>query len=77
MRDYSKLRSRVKELLKSESNYATSLGLSEASVSAKLNGRTPFSIEEIEKSVELLEIPEQQIYQYFFVKKVENNSIKQ
>lgn len=74
MRDYSKLRGKIREVLGSESKYAILLDLSEASISAKLNGKVPFSIEEIDKSVKILEIPETQIYEYFFTKKVENIS---
>lgn len=75
IRDYSKLRGLIREKLGSESNYASLLNLSEASISAKLNGKVPFSIEEMDKTISKLDIPTNQIYEYFFTKKVENNSI--
>jgi len=74
MRDYSKLRGKIREVLGSESKYAVLLGLSEASISAKLNGKVPFSIEEMDKSIIALDIPTDKIYEYFFTKKVENIS---
>ena len=74
--DYSKLRGRVKEILNNESNYADLLGISKASVSAKLNSKVPFSITEMEISISALKIPREEIYEYFFTKKVENNSTK-
>ena len=76
MFDYSKLRGKIKEVLNNESNYADLLGISNASVSAKLNSKVPFSITEMDKSIVALKIPKEEIYDYFFTKKVEKNSTK-
>ena len=76
MFDYSKLRGKIKEVLNNESNYAGLLGISNASVSAKLNSKVPFSITEMDKSIVALKIPKEEIYDYFFTKKVEKNSTK-
>ncbi len=75
MFDYSKLKGRIKEVLGSNNKYAELLNLSEASISAKLNSKVPFSILEIDKSLEILNIPRDEIPHYFFVKKTEKNSI--
>ena len=71
--NYNKLRGKIKEIVGSESKYAELLGLSNASISAKLNSLVPFSITEIDKSVTILNIPTNEIYEYFFQKKVEKN----
>lgn len=66
--NYDKLRGKIKEIVGSESKYAELLGLSNASISAKLNSLVPFSITEIDKSVTILNIPTNEIYKYFFSK---------
>ena len=60
--NYDKLRGKIKEIVGSESKYAELLGLSNASISAKLNSLVPFSITEIDKSVTILNIPTNEIY---------------
>ena len=67
--NYDKLRGRIREILKSESKYAEAMGLSNASISAKLNCDVYFSITEIDKTISLLNIPTNEIYDYFFYKK--------
>lgn len=74
MYDYSKLKGRIKEILGDQGKYAELLNISNASVSAKLNGKVPISITEMDVSIEVLKIPKEEIYSYFFTKKVENNS---
>lgn len=74
MYDYKKLRGKIKEVLGNEYKCAELLGLSEASVSAKLNSKVPISLSEMDKLIETLNIPKEEIYDYFFTKKVEFNS---
>lgn len=74
MFDYSKLKGRVKEILGNDGLYAEMLGISRASVSAKLNSKVPFSITEMDTSIVILKIPKDEIYDYFFRKKIEKNS---
>ncbi len=64
--DYSKLRGRVIEKFKKIKNYAPALGISKTSLSNKLNNKVPFNQEEITRSVELLDIPYNEINLYFF-----------
>lgn len=74
MYDYQKLRGRIKEQLGNESKLADILNLSNSSISAKLNSLVPFSLREMDIMIEKLKIPTNEIYQYFFTKKVEKNS---
>lgn len=72
--DYSKLKGKIKEVFGTQGAFASAIGLSDVSVSNKLNNINDWKQEEIEKSVEQLEIPFSEIHVYFFTKKVENNS---
>lgn len=74
MYDYSKLKGRIREKIGSQREYARLLNISNASASAKLNSMVAFSITEMDKSLKILDIPVEQIYDYFFTKKVESNS---
>ena len=74
MYDYSKLKGRIKEILGDQGKYAEILHMSNASISAKLNSKVPFSITEMDITIKALQIPKEQIYEYFFTKKVEKNS---
>lgn len=72
--DYSKLRGKIKEVLKNESELAPILNLSRPSISAKLNSKVPFTTPEIDKMIEVLDIPVNEIHNYFFDIKVEKKS---
>lgn len=64
--DYSKLRGRLREREVIYKTLGKVLGLSEGSVSERLNNNAQFSQEEIEKTMIFLEIPLNQVEQYFF-----------
>lgn len=66
MFDYSKLRGRIREKMKSEAAFAEAMGLSSVSMSAKLNSKVPWTDKEIKKACELLDIPSEFIPVYFF-----------
>lgn len=68
--DYSKLRGRIREKLETQYNFANALGLSNATVSNKLNGLGEFSQEEIMKALSVLDLDLDDIKDYFFDKKV-------
>ena len=72
--DYGKLRGRIKEKFGTQSAFAKVLGLSDVSVSNKLNNNVEWGQEEIEKSVMVLDIAYTDIHSYFFTHKVEKNS---
>lgn len=72
--DYRKLRGRIKERFGTQSAFAKAMGLSDVSVSNKLNNNVEWGQEEIEKSVIALDIAYTDIHSYFFTHKVENFS---
>lgn len=69
--DYSKLRGRIREICNTQENYANLMGLSETSVTNKLNNITCFTQFEMVKSVDILKIPIEEIGDYFFALKIE------
>ena len=66
MFDYTKLRSRIKEVFGTQDQYAKALGLGRVSVSQSLNNQREFSAGEIHFSVS--EIPD-----YFFSQEVQKH----
>ncbi|MCJ7834594.1 DUF739 family protein [Cuneatibacter sp. NSJ-177] len=72
--DYRKLKGRIREKFGTQAAFANAIGLSEVSVSNKLNNVVDWRQEEIENSTEALEIPYSEVHIYFFNRKVEKNS---
>lgn len=70
MFDYSKLEGKIMEIYKTNYKFAEAIGISKASISAKLNNRVDFIQTEIRKAIFLLKIPENEVSLYFFNKKV-------
>lgn len=64
--DYSKLSGRIVEKYGTQYNFSIALGLSERSLSLKLNNRVPWKSTELQKAIELLDIPKDEIGAYFF-----------
>lgn len=64
--NYSKLLGRIVEKVGTQANFAEKMGLSERSVSLKLNGRVGWKQTEISKACEILEILPAEIPAYFF-----------
>ncbi|MBQ6546501.1 MAG: DUF739 family protein [Bacilli bacterium] len=71
--DYSKLLGRIKEKSDSNAVFSTKLGISERTLSCKLNNKVDFKQNEITKSCEILEIPDEEIGIYFFTLKTQRN----
>ena len=69
--DYSKLRGKIIEKFGTQGCFARALGVSERTLSLKLNNRIFFSQDEIVKSSELLNITSDKIQFYFFENKVQ------
>lgn len=63
---YSALRGRIIEKYGSQREFARVIGLSEVSITKKMNNRTEFSKSDIERWAELLEIKKNDIPKYFF-----------
>lgn len=78
MFDYQKLRGRIKEKLKKENEFAKRIGISATSLSYKLNGGSDFTATEIYNACkeDVLDIPKEEIADYFFTEKLELNSSK-
>lgn len=65
---YSKLKGKIKEYFGTYKPFANAMGKDLSSLSAKLNNKSPWKREEIEKACELLQIPLEEVYLYFFYK---------
>lgn len=68
--DYSKLLGKIIEKFRSQQRFAPALGLSERSLSLKLNNMIDFKQNEISKCCTLLGIEQAEIHEYFFTLKV-------
>ncbi|WP_438838157.1 DUF739 family protein [Streptococcus pluranimalium] len=71
--DYSKLSGRIVEYFVTQQSFANAMGLSERTVSMKLNNQRFWKSNEISKACEILEIPSSEINLYFFKQKVQVN----
>jgi len=69
--DYNKLRGRIKEYCGTQATFAEEMGLSNTSLSNKLNNKIEFSQIEIEKALVILKLKKEDIPVYFFNKKVQ------
>lgn len=64
--NYSKLQGRIVEYFGSQSKFSSAIGLSERSLSLKLNGKRGWKQSEIAKVCETLAIQDNEIGAYFF-----------
>lgn len=69
--NYSKLLGRIVEKVGTQGKFAMKIGLSERSVSLKLNGKIGWKQEEIEKACNILDLQPKDIAQYFFARDVQ------
>ena len=74
--DYRKLRGRIREKFGTQAEFSRNIGLSEVSVSNKLNNVVDWGQDEMESEIVALEIPLSDIHSYFFTHVVEKNSTK-
>ncbi|HEM4065861.1 TPA: DUF739 family protein [Streptococcus suis] len=70
-KDFSKLSGRIVEKFGTQYNFATAIGLSERSLSLKLNNKVGWKDEEMEKAIELLDLDIAEIPSYFFTYNVQ------
>ena len=68
--DYSSLLGKITEKYGTQYNFAIAMGLSERTVSLKLNDKVTWKDDEILKAVNVLELDLQDIPKYFFNVKV-------
>lgn len=71
--NYSKLLGRIVEIHGTQSNFADRMGLSERSVSLKLNGKVGWKQNEIARACEVLAIKDEEIPAYFFATQVQRH----
>lgn len=69
--DYSKLNGRIVEKFGTQAKFAEAMGISEHSISQKVNNKTTWKNTEIHKACELLEISNDAVGTYFFKRKVQ------
>lgn len=67
---YAKLRGKIKEVYKTQEAFAEAMGMDCSTLSLKLNGKSEWSMTEVEKACGLLDIQIQEVYAYFFTAKV-------
>lgn len=69
--DYKKLLGKIVEMYGTQYLFAEALGISEHSLSMKLNNKLNFKQKEISSCCELLNIPEREVSEYFFKHQVQ------
>ena len=69
--DYKRLCLRIIEMVGTQRVFDDKMGLSERSVSLKLNNEVPWKQQEISKATEILDISPEMIPTYFFTEKVQ------
>ena len=66
MRTYGRLREEIKKKFKTIAQFSIAMGMDVSTLSGKLNGKTGWKQEEIERSCMLLDIPIDKVAEYFF-----------
>lgn len=74
--NYSKLRGKIKELYKTQADFANALNMGTVTLSARLNNYVEWNQSEILKAVELLRIDVKEIPEYFFTLEVQKTEQK-
>ena len=64
--NHSKLLGRMREYGFTQESLSKAMGINECTLNIKLNGKGFFNTKEIDKIVELLQIPDEEIGVYFF-----------
>lgn len=68
--DYSSLSGKIVEKFGTQFNFSIAMGLSERTMSLKINSKVPWKDDEIVKACHLLNIDIAEMYKYFFKQKV-------
>ena len=64
--NYRKLRGRIVEICGTQGEFASKMGMSERTISLKLQGKISWRQHEIMKALEVLQLNESDIQTYFF-----------
>lgn len=70
--DYAKLCGRIVEKCGTQAIFAEKMGVSERTISLKLNNRVPWKQPEMQKAAQILGFPETEMQDYFFTLKVQS-----
>lgn len=70
--DYSKLNGKIIEKCGTQAVFAKKMGLSERTISLKLNNKIAFKQPEIQKALNVLGLADDEIQAYFFTLKVQS-----
>ena len=70
--DFRKLKGRIVEKLGSQANFAKAMGWSERTTSKKLSGKISWKQTDICAALNVLELTEKDIQEYFFTQKVQS-----
>ena len=68
--NYAKLKSKIVEVCGTQSSLGKAMGISKNAFSKKLNNKTRFSVDDIITIINLLDIPKNEISDYFFTEEV-------
>ena len=67
---YSKLKGKIREVYGTDKAFAEAMDMGRVSLSLKLNNKSEWAQDEMEKAMELLKIPRTSVRTYFFSHKV-------
>lgn len=67
--DYSNLKGEIRKKYSRQADFAIAIGISPASLSAKLNGKSEWQSGEIARTCDVLNIPYAEAPEYFFCPK--------
>ena len=66
MRTYGRLREKIKTKFKNLEKFAEAMDIDRGILSKRLNGKTGWKSSEIERACNLLDIPMEEVSEYFF-----------
>lgn len=69
--DYSKLKGKIKEKCGTQYKFAQLMGLSKATITAKMQSKSEFTQEQITRAIDILSIDKCDVPDYFFTAKVQ------
>lgn len=70
--DYSVLKGKITEICGTRGEFAKKMGLSERSISLKLNNKLSWSQSDIQRALEILGVSSNKVQEYFFTLKVQS-----
>lgn len=73
--DYAKLNGRIVEKCNTQAVFAKKMGISEATISKKLNNNAEWRQREIQKAAMILELTETEIPVYFFTSELTHTKV--